>query len=159
MRLCSPLMKRPRPESRVQARPRAQRMRALVRQIGGFLVVGAICTAASLALYASLRPSVGVQWANAISLIVTSLLNTELNRRLSWNIQSRRMWVRDHLKGLLVMLLALALTSSSLWLLHAIVRQPSLAVEVITITAANVLAALTRFLLLRHWIFRRQKEG
>ncbi|WP_394940778.1 GtrA family protein [Psychromicrobium sp. YIM B11713] len=136
--------------------PRSPRRAAgLWQQIGGFLVVGAICTAASLGIFAGLRPVTGTQWANLIALVLTSILNTELNRRLSWSIQDRQHWFQDHRRGLWVMLLALALTSSSLWLLHAFNPNPTVMEDVLTITAANVLAAVSRFLLLRYWIFRR----
>ncbi|MCZ2404671.1 GtrA family protein [Paenarthrobacter sp. Z7-10] len=124
-------------------------------QIGSFLAVGAVCTAASVALFAVLRPALGVQWANTISLVATSILNTELNRRHSFGIKERRHWFRDHRRGLWVMLLALGLTSGSLWILHAALPQASVFEELLTITAANVLAAATRFTLLRYWIFRR----
>lgn len=130
----------------------------LPRQIGGFLIVGAICTAASLAIFTALRPLAGTQWANLIALVLTSVLNTELNRRLSWSIKDRKHWFEDHSKGLWVMFLALLLTSSSLLLLYAVNPSPSMLDEVLTITAANVLAALTRFLLLRYWIFRRVRS-
>ncbi|NYE94704.1 putative flippase GtrA [Psychromicrobium silvestre] len=144
-----------------QPRPAAlQRTPAngLWRQIGSFLVVGAICTVASLAIFAALRPFAGTQWANLVALVLTSILNTELNRRHSWGIQDRKHWWTDHRRGLWVMLLALALTSSSLWLLHAITPDPSVFEDVVTITIANVLAAATRFLLLRYWIFRRVRQ-
>ncbi|WP_285725230.1 GtrA family protein [Psychromicrobium xiongbiense] len=127
----------------------------LLRQILGFLLVGGICTAVSLAIFALLRPSMGTQWANLVALILTSVLNTELNRRHSWAISGKEGWWRDHRRGLWVMLLALALTSSSLWFLHLFDPDPSVFEDIATITVANVLAAVTRFLLLRYWIFRR----
>ncbi|WP_052663663.1 GtrA family protein [Psychromicrobium lacuslunae] len=142
------------PQAAAESAPAA----GLWRQIGGFLFVGAICTAASLAIFAGLRPFTGSQWANLIALVLTSILNTELNRRHSWAIKERQHWFRDHRRGLWVMLLALLLTSSSLWLLHAINPNPTVFEDVLTITAANVLAALSRFLLLRYWIFRRVRS-
>ena len=56
----------------------------LVRQLLRFTAVGILCTATSLALYAFLRPYVGSQPANATALILTSLMNTALNRRLTF---------------------------------------------------------------------------
>ncbi|GAA1050020.1 GtrA family protein [Arthrobacter russicus] len=139
--------------------PEAPQPRTSLRQqIGGFLIVGAICTAASLAIFTALRPLAGTQWANLIALVLTSVLNTELNRRHSWSIRDRRHWFADQSKGLWVMFLALLLTSSSLLLLHTVNPRSTVMDEVLTITAANVLAALTRFLLLRYWIFRRVRR-
>ncbi len=139
-------------------RPSVKRPRAIWQQMGGFLVVGAICTLASVAIFALLRPAAGVQWANLISLVLTSVLNTELNRRHSFGITDRARRFGDHRRGLWVMLLALGLTSGSLWLLHALAPDASFVDELLVITAANVLAATTRFLLLRYWIFRRVRR-
>ncbi|MFI5085135.1 MAG: GtrA family protein [Actinomycetales bacterium] len=127
-------------------------------QIGGFAVVGAICTLASVSIFAALRPAAGVQWANLIALVLTSVLNTELNRRHSFGIRGRRRWFTDHRRGLWVMLLALGLTSGSLWLLHHLAPDASVLDELLTITGANVIAAVTRFTLLRYWIFRRARR-
>ncbi|HSO91228.1 MAG TPA: GtrA family protein, partial [Arthrobacter sp.] len=61
----------------------------LVRQLLRFTAVGVVCTATSLALYAFLRPYLGSQPANATVLILTSLMNTALNRRLTFKITER----------------------------------------------------------------------
>jgi putative flippase GtrA len=138
---------------------RPTRFTGIWTQVAGFLAVGVVCTVASVAIFAVLRPLTGVQWANLISLVLTSVLNTELNRRHSFGIKGRRYWFHDHRRGLWVMLLALGLTSGSLWLLHALAPEASVLDELLTITAANVLAAVTRFLLLRYWIFRRIRHA
>ena len=52
----------------------------VVRQLIRFSGVGVVCTAASLALYALLRPWLGAQLANAVALVVTSLLNVQDHR-------------------------------------------------------------------------------
>jgi len=135
------------------------RLTGIRAQVAGFLAVGVVCTVASVAIFAVLRPLTGVQWANLISLVLTSILNTELNRRHSFGIHGRRYWLRDHRRGLWVMLLALGLTSGSLRLLHTLLPEASVLDELLTITAANVLAAVTRFLLLRYWIFRRIRHA
>ncbi|HEY8294035.1 MAG TPA: GtrA family protein [Micrococcaceae bacterium] len=135
--------------------PEATPIAGIWQQTGGFLAVGVVCTVASVAIFALLRPLAGVQWANLISLVLTSVLNTELNRRHSFGITERRYWLQDHRRGLWVMLLALGLTSGSLWALHTVTPDASVLDELLAITAANVLAAVTRFLLLRYWIFRR----
>src|SRR5688500_16276593 len=54
----------------------------VIRQLIRFTGVGIVCTATSLALYALLRPLLGPQLANAAALIITSVMNTALNRRL-----------------------------------------------------------------------------
>jgi len=139
--------------------PEARRFAGIWQQAGGFLAVGVVCTVASVAIFALLRPLAGVQLANLVSLVLTSILNTELNRRHSFGITERRYRFKDHRRGLWVMLLALGLTSGSLWLLHALLPDASVLDELLTITAANILAAVTRFTLLRYWIFRRVRNA
>ncbi|MDO5754558.1 GtrA family protein, partial [Arthrobacter sp.] len=89
----------------------------LAAQLRGFAVVAVICTVISMVIFAGLRPLTGTQWANAISLILCSVLNTDLNRRMSFGIRGRHLWWRDQRRGLWVMLLALTMTSGSLLLL------------------------------------------
>ncbi|MDJ0313141.1 GtrA family protein [Arthrobacter sp. H35-D1] len=131
----------------------------LASQLRGFAVVAVICTVISMAIFASLRPLTGTQWANAISLILCSVLNTELNRRMSFGIRGRHLWWRDQRRGLWVMLLALAMTSGSLVLLHQVLPDASITLELLVIVLGNVASAVTRFLLLRYWIFRRLRRG
>jgi hypothetical protein len=58
------------------------------------------------------------------------------------------------LQGLVVFALGLALTSGSLWGLHAFTAAPSRAAEVALLLAANAAATLLRFVLFRGWVFR-----
>src|SRR5680860_1809204 len=62
----------------------------VMRQLLRFTGVGIICTATSLALYALLRPWLGPQLANAAALVLTSFMNTALNRRLTFKISGQR---------------------------------------------------------------------
>lgn len=137
----------------------SRRHPVLSQQLRGFAVVAVVCTIISMTIFASLRPIVGTQWANVISLILCSVLNTELNRRMSFGVSGRHLWWRDQRRGLWVMVLALAMTSGSLWLLHQINPAASIAVELSVIVLGNVASAVTRFVLLRYWIFRRVRTG
>lgn len=112
-----------------------------------------------MAIYAGLRPTLGTQWANAISLILCSVLNTDLNRRISFGVTGKELWWRDQRRGLWIMLLALGITSGSLWLLEVIAPDASIVVELAVIVAGNIASAVTRFLLLRYWIFRRLRPS
>ncbi len=132
---------------------------ALSQQLRGFAMVAIICTVISMTIFASLRPALGTQWANVISLILCSVLNTELNRRMSFGVSGRHLWWRDQRRGLWVMMLALAMTSGSLWVLHQIYPEASIVVELAVIVLGNMASAVTRFLLLRYWIFRRVRNG
>lgn len=131
----------------------------LAVQLRGFAIVAVICTVISMTIFAGLRPLTGTQWANVISLVLSSILNTELNRRMSFGVNGRDLWWQDQRRGLWVMILALAMTSGSLWALHEISPNASIFVELAVIVLANVTSAVTRFLLLRYWIFRRVRHG
>ncbi|WP_160318918.1 GtrA family protein [Arthrobacter sp. ERGS1:01] len=131
----------------------------LAAQLRGFGIVAIICTVTSMAMYAGLRPALGTQWANAISLVLCSFLNTELNRRFSFGVSGRQFWWRDQRRGLWIMILALGITSGSLWLLEVIAPHASIVVELAVIVLGNVLSAVTRFLMLRYWIFRRLRKA
>lgn len=147
------------PSGLFSARPQwLQRYPVLAAQLRGFALVAIICTVISMTIFASLRPLLGLQWANAISLVLCSVLNTDLNRRLSFGITNRALWWRDQRRGLWVMLLALMFTSGSLWVLHQVSPNASLVVELVVIVAGNVASAVTRFLMMRYWIFRRLRR-
>jgi putative flippase GtrA len=130
----------------------------LVRQLIRFTGVGIVCTVTSLALYAFLRPWLGSQPANASALILTSLMNTALNRRLTFKITEKRRMKRDHLNGLIVILVALLITGGSLGVLHWINPEATVADELWATTLSGFVATAVRFTLLRHWIFRRARH-
>lgn len=144
-------------------KPAALRRRGIlrfpvVRQLLRFSGVGIICTGASLALYALLRPWIGPQPANAVALVLTSLLNTALNRRLTFKISGTQRRASDHLNGLVVIAVALLITGGSLGVLHWINPEATVADELLTTTLSGFLATAVRFTLLRHWIFRRARH-
>ncbi|HSN37913.1 MAG TPA: GtrA family protein [Arthrobacter sp.] len=130
----------------------------LVRQLLRFTGVGIVCTVTSLALYAFLRPYLGAQPANATALVLTSMLNTALNRRLTFKITERHRMKRDHFNGLIVILVALVITGGSLGILHWIHPGATVANELWTTTLSGFVATAVRFTLLRHWIFRRARH-
>lgn len=130
----------------------------LVRQLLRFTGVGVVCTVTSLALYAFMRPWIGSQPANAAALIMTSLMNTALNRRLTFKITERHRMKRDHLNGLIVIAVALLITGGSLGVLHWVNPDATVADELWTTTLSGFLATAVRFTMLRHWIFRRARH-
>ena len=130
----------------------------VVRQLLRFTGVGVVCTLTSLGLYALLRPWIGPQPANAAALILTSLMNTALNRRLTFKITERHRMKRDHLNGLIVIVVALLITGGSLGVLHWVNPDATVADELWTTTLSGFLATALRFTMLRHWIFRRARH-
>ena len=131
----------------------------LMRQLVRFTGVGLVCTLSSLALYALCRPGLGAQAANAVALIVTSVMNTALNRRFTFKVRGSSKLAQDHLNWLVAMAIALVLTAGSLAGLHWVDPAASVATELWTTTIAGWVATAVRFSLLRHWIFRRARNA
>jgi putative flippase GtrA len=126
----------------------------LARQVGRFTAIGVVSTVAYVALYVLLRGGLGAFSANTVALAVTAVANTAANRRLTFGVTRRAGMVRHQLQGLGVFVLALAMSSAALALLHTTTPHPSRLTEVTALVAANVAASALRFVLLKHWVFR-----
>jgi putative flippase GtrA len=126
----------------------------LITQFVRFALVGVLSTLAYLAIFVLLRPEIGAQAANLTALLLTAVANTAANRRLTFGIRGGVGAARAQLQGLVVFGLGLALTSGSLWGLHAATATPSRTAEVAVLLTANAAATLLRFVLFRGWVFR-----
>jgi putative flippase GtrA len=124
-------------------------------QLARFLMVGVASTVAYVLLYLLLRGSMAAQAANAISLLVTAVANTAVNRRVTFGIRGRMHAARHQARGLIAFGIGLALTSGALAALHASAARPSRAAEVAVLILANLVATVVRFGLYRSWVFRR----
>jgi putative flippase GtrA len=105
-------------------------------------------------MYLALRQALTAQAANAISLLVTAVANTALNRRITFGIAGRRHALRHQLRGLIAFAAGLALTAGALAWLHAVAPDPGRGSEVFVLLAAGLAATLLRFGLYRSWVFR-----
>jgi len=134
----------------------------LFRQAVRFAAIGVASTLAYLILFIVMRPEIGAQPSNLIALLLTTVANTAANRRITFGIAGRHKAGQHQLQGLAVFALALAVTSSSLAVLHLAAgpgtpssSSSSSMIEVSTLIIANLLATVLRFVLLRRWVFRR----
>jgi putative flippase GtrA len=127
----------------------------LTRQLVRFAVVGVFSTVAYLVLFLLTRNSMGAHGANVLALLSTTIANTALNRRFTFGVVGPQRRTRHQLQGLIVVGLALGLTSGMLAVAHSLHSAPSAAVEVAVLVTANAIATLMRFLLLRRWVFHR----
>jgi glycosyltransferase involved in cell wall biosynthesis len=118
-----------------------------------FVAIGVVSTLAYALLFLALRELVAAGAANALALAATAVANTAANRRLTFGVRGRAGLARQHLLGILVFVLALALTSGALAVLHGLVARPSHLLEALVLVAASVGATLSRYVLLRWWIF------
>ncbi|MEV3902042.1 bifunctional glycosyltransferase family 2/GtrA family protein [Mycobacterium sp. NPDC050551] len=130
---------------------------SLLRQVVRFGAVGVVSTVAYLALFMLTRGVFGAQAANLVALLVTAIGNTAANRRFTFAVAGRASMVRHHVQGLLVFAVALGVTSGSLALLHGLIPQPHRALELAVLVAANLVATVMRFLLLRGWVFHPRR--
>jgi putative flippase GtrA len=138
------------------AAPRAgQAASDLPRQILRFAAVGVTCTLAYLLIYVGLRGVMNAQLANAVSLLVTAVGNTALNRRFTFGIRGRGHSARHQARGLIAFATGLLLTSAALFALHAISARPPRTAELLVLLIANLAATAVRFVLYQRWVFRR----
>ncbi|GAA2215057.1 glycosyltransferase [Nonomuraea monospora] len=126
----------------------------LLWQVLSFGAIGVLSTLAHLGLYALLRMWLPVLVANLLALTVTTMLNTEANRRFTFTA-ARGSTTRTHLLGFVVFALYYAVTSGALLVLHAVNPGPPRLLELTVLICACVLGTAGRFLLLRGWVFRR----
>ncbi|HEX4218034.1 MAG TPA: glycosyltransferase [Acidimicrobiales bacterium] len=126
-------------------------------QLARFASIGVVSTVVDLGLFLLLRPLLGPMWANAGALALCSIANMAANGRITFSdrVPFRR---RGQLLGVLaVFATSLALTSLAL-LAVAGIGETSVTSDLIAIVVANGAAALVRFVLLRAWVFRRNRH-
>ncbi len=127
--------------------------RGVVGQLGRFALIGVASTLAYAALYWVLRSGMSAQWANAVALMLTAVGNTAANRSFTFGVRGRPDRLRHQAQGLVVFGIGLTVTGGALMALDTLAPDASRSVELVVLTAANILATLIRFLLYRAWVF------
>jgi glycosyltransferase involved in cell wall biosynthesis len=127
-------------------------------QVARFVAIGVVSTVAYALLFIVLRGWLAAGAANAVALATTAVGNTAANRRLTFGVRGRDGLVRQHVLGGLVFLLALALTSGALAVLHDVVARPSRLLEAVVLVVASTAATLSRYVLLRWWVFAEKRS-
>ena len=135
------------------------RGRRLAGQLTRFVLVGVASTVAYVLLYLLLRGVLAAQAANALSLLLTAMANTAVNRRVTFGIRGRTNAARHQVRGLIAFAIGLALTSGALAALHASAPEAGRTAELTVLVAANLAATLVRFGLYRSWVFRHPGPG
>jgi putative flippase GtrA len=126
--------------------------------VARFLAIGVVSTLAYAVLFLTLRGAIGADAANAVALAVTAVANTAANRALTFGVRGREGLVGHHVRGALVFVLTLALTSGSLFVLHGIDSSPARWLELLVLIGASVTATVTRYVALRTWVFARSHQ-
>jgi putative flippase GtrA len=128
-----------------------------VRQPLMFAASGVLSTLAYALVYAALRETASAHVSNLLALAIIALANTQANRQFTFGVRGRAGLVADHLGGLAAFGVALAISSASISLLQLTVPTPSVTLEIAVLAFGNVIAAITRFVLLRLWLERHQR--
>ncbi|MGN6523241.1 MAG: glycosyltransferase [Actinomycetes bacterium] len=122
-----------------------------------FATVGFASTLAYLLLYLVLRTGLPAEAANAVSLLVTAVSNTAVNRRFTFGVRDSSRRTSDHASGLVIFAAGLALTSAALAAVHLLDPDPHRAVELTALVAANLITTALRFVALR-WVFTGRRR-
>jgi putative flippase GtrA len=123
--------------------------------VARFLAIGVVSTLAYAVLFLALSGAIGAAGANALALALTAVGNTAANRALTFGVRGRAQLLRHHVRGALVFVLTLALTSGALAVLHGLDPAPARAIELAVLVAASITATITRYVALRTWVFTR----
>jgi putative flippase GtrA len=141
------LVRRPKGQRPVRSRdvPTEQLLR-----FGG---VGILSTLGYLFLFVAWRPLLGAFGANAVAMALATLFNTAVHRELSHNADGLARRGRMAVVAGGLYLISLTCTTAGL-LVARWAASGSLLWELVALTAANAVAAVFRFSVLRAWIFR-----
>ena len=146
-------------DSRVQIVPTAVAdLRGVARLMAAspvirFAGVGLLSTVAYALLFVAFAGPLGSVAASAVALTLTAIANTAANRRLTFGVRGRAGIVGQHLAGLAVYAVALALTNGALAVLHGFDRRPSRVLEASVLVLASLCATVMRHVALSAWVF------
>ncbi|MTD56690.1 GtrA family protein [Amycolatopsis pithecellobii] len=130
----------------------------VLRQLVTFGAIGAVSVALQSALYALSRIWTGPLLANLFSLVICTLVNTEANRRFTFQATDRPV-SRVHLEGIVVFVGYYAVTSGALAVLQAVDPAAPRWLEITVLVASSLLGTVGRFAVLRAWVFRRSRAA
>lgn len=122
---------------------------AVFLQLLVFAGVGFLFNLVYAGLFVGLRDVADAQWANAISLVLSTIAGTAGHRRLTFGVRGRARAVRHQALGLGMLAFGLAVTASSLWLLEVASESPTRRAELAVLVGANLFVGLVRFLAFR----------
>jgi putative flippase GtrA len=135
------------------ALPDDQTTSGLAGQLVRFASIGATTTALFALLFVALFGPLGPIAADALALGVCATLNTVANRRVTFSRRGRAGRRRQYAAGMMVASVPVVVTVAALLALGAL-GVTSLLSELVVLSALNAAAAVGRFVLLRHWVFR-----
>jgi putative flippase GtrA len=127
--------------------------------VARFMAVGIASTVAYAILFLLTQPAFGAVAANILALALTAVANTAANRRFTFQVQGREGLVRHHVRGAVVFVLTVMLTTGALAVLHGVDSTPARWVELAVLVASTLTATITRYIALRTWVFARHRHA
>ena len=121
-------------------------------QLLSFAAIGLVFNVVYVGLYLLLRLGMGPTWANVVALVLSTLGDTALNRRLTFGLRNRSTLAQHQVLGLVLLGVGLLCTTASLWLLEITVPAAGRVSEVVVLAAANLVVGLIRFWAFRTWM-------
>ncbi|WP_152648196.1 bifunctional glycosyltransferase family 2/GtrA family protein [Streptacidiphilus anmyonensis] len=128
-------------------------------QLSSFAVIGVLSTLAYLGLYLLTRQAAPAVLANAFALLATAIANTAANRRFTFGVTGPRDALRHQVEGGIAFVIGLVLSTVALAVSHAVAPGASHTAELGWLVAANALATVVRFVLLRAWVFNPHRTA
>jgi putative flippase GtrA len=125
------------------------RLGATIRQVASFAAIGVASTLAYVGIYAWLRQVAPAVVANAVALALTAIGNMAANRRLTFSVRGRRGLTRDLAAGLVALGVALVITTAGVAAMDVFAPHRGRLGEIAVLVAANAIATIVPFLLLR----------
>jgi hypothetical protein len=122
-------------------------------QLLPFAGVGVISTLGFLLLFLAWRPVVGTLDANALALLLCTIINTTVHWELSHRMHQHSQKRRFVAVAAALFIVSLALTTAALGVVR-VAAGPSLMFVLLAVTPAYAAAAVLRFSFLRAWVFR-----
>ena len=129
-------------------------------RIARFMAIGVGSTLAYALLFVvALAGVLGSGGANLVALTLTALANTAANRRFTFGVRGRSRMLQHQLGGLLVYVIALALTDAALVLLHRLDPHPVRLLEVSVLVLASLCATVARYVGMSTWVFAGARDA
>lgn len=141
----------------VVLRPGTPARPTVLGQAARFVLVGGVSTGLNALLFLALRAHLDAVPASAVSLVLSTAFSTEAHRRFTFGATGARSW-RLHAQSVGTVVFYAWYSATVLVILHALVAGPTPLQESLSIAAASVLGGLSRFLLLRAWVFVPRSE-
>ncbi len=131
---------------------RLSHIHPVVRQLARYAVVGGSSTTFNAGLFLLLRPWLDAVPANLVALTVTTALSTEINRRFAFG-GARAHRLREWVQDIGTVVFYAGYSSVVLLAVHLVDPAATPAQEAAAVAVASIAGGLTRFLVLRLWVF------